>query len=169
MYYQLYKHMHLFLIWIAGLGSRFIWVNLVALHGGEKRKVLIHMYKMKCDPCGYPVCKNCTLFTKLGNHKFVKSGSQDWTCYNCVQVIFPFNHFTNDDVFDGCSIELYYDCDLLDLQYLQSEIVDPFNFDDKKGYIPHSDINPNSCYYNEHSYTRQMNSNCYHEDFFNHF
>ena len=150
------------------MGSRFICINHVTLHdGGENRKVLIYMYKSKCDLCASPVHKNCTLFVKIEHHNFVRSRHQDWTCQNCVESIFPFNHFTDDDVFHGCLIDSSYDCYPLD-PYLQPKIFDPYNFNDEKDYIPCSVIDPDSCYYNELSYFTQTNSNNYHEDSCNH-
>ena len=45
---------------------------------------------------------------------------------------------------------------------------DPFNLNDEKDYIPCTDIDPDSCYYNDLSFSIQKNSNYYHEDSFNH-
>ena len=53
--------------------------------------------------------------------------------------------------------------------HVQPKIFYPFDLNDEKDYIPCSDIDPDSCYYNDLSYTIQMNSNYYHEDSFNHF
>ena len=38
---------------------------------------------------------------------------------------------------------------------------------DEKEYIPYTDIDPDSCYYNELSFSIQMKSNHYHENSFN--
>ena len=127
------------------------------------------MYKIKCDLCSSPVHKNCTLFTKNEYHDFIISGSPDWTCQNCVESIFPFNHIIDDNVFFGCLLELCYDCSLFYPDYVQPKIFYPFDLNDEKDYIPCSDIDPDSCYCNDLSYTIQMNSNYYHEDSFNHF
>ena len=134
-----------------------------------KKKVLIHMYKIKCDICSSPVHKNCTLLTKNEYHDFIISGSPDWTCQNCVESIFPFNHIIDDNVFLGCLLELPYDYCLFYPDYVQPKIFYPFDLNDEKDHIPCSDIDPDSCYYNALSYTIQMNSNYYHEDSFNHF
>ena len=102
-------------------------------------------------------------------HDFIKSGSPERTCQNCVESIFPFNHIIDDNVFLGCLLELSYDCCLFDPEYVQPKIFHPFDLNDEKDYIPCSDIDPDSCYYNDLSYTIQMNSNYYHEDSTNHF
>ena len=132
------------------------------------KKVLIHMYALTCNLCSCPIHRNCTLFNNDEYNDFVKTGSQDWTCSICAESIFPFNHIVVDDVFQSALFELSSDCCLLDPDYVQPKMFDPFNLNDEKDYIPCTDIDPDSCYYNELSFSIQKNSNYYHEDSFNH-
>ena len=126
------------------------------------------MYALTCNLCSCPIHRNCTLFTNDEYNDFVKTGSQDWTCRICAESIFPFNHIAVDDVFQSALFELSSDCCLLDPDYVQPKMFDPFNLNDEKDYIPCTDIDPDSCYYNELSFSIQKNSNYYHEDSFNH-
>ena len=73
----------------------------------------------------------------------------------------------DDAVFHSVLVELSNDCCLFDHDYNQPKIFDPFNLNDEKEYIPCTDIDPDSCYYNELSFSIQMNSNYYHENSFN--
>ena len=126
------------------------------------------MYALTCNLCSYPIHRNCTLFTNDVYNDCVKTGSQDWTCRICAEPIFPFNHIVVDDVFQSALLELFSDCCLLDPDYLQPKMFDLFNLNDEKDYIPCTDIDPDSCYYNELSFSIQKNSNYHHEDSFNH-
>ena len=126
------------------------------------------MYALTCNLCSYPIHRNCTLFTNNEYDDFVKTGSQDWTCRICAESIFPFNHIVVHDVFQSALFELSSDCCLLDPDYVQPKMFHPFNLNDEKDYIPCTDIDPDSCYYNELSFSIQKNSNYYHEDSFNH-
>ena len=69
--------------------------------------------------------------------------------------------------FHSILVELSNDCCLFDHDYNQPKIFDPFNMKDEKEYIPYTDIDPDSCYYNELSFSIQMKSNYYHENSFN--
>ena len=67
----------------------------------------------------------------------------------CAESIFPFNHIVVDDVFQSALFELPSDCCLLDPDFVQPKMVDPFNLNDEKDYIPCTDIDPDNCFYNE--------------------
>ena len=67
----------------------------------------------------------------------------------CAESIFPFNHIVVDDVFQSALFELPSDCCLLDPDYVQPKMFDPFNLNDEKDYIPCTDIDPDNCFYNE--------------------
>ena len=71
--------------------------------------------------------RNCTLFTNNEYNDFVKTGSQDWTCRICAESIFPFNHIVVDDVFQIALFELSSDCCLLDPDYVQPKMFDPYH------------------------------------------
>ena len=148
----------------------FLWHYMMA---GEicsvcRQKVLNHMYCMICDICRFPVHRNCTLFIRTEYNDHMNAGTPDWTCQKCVESAFPFNHIIDDDVFHGCLHEFSCDHTLSASEYVQTKIFNPFNLNDDKDYIPCSDIDPDSCYYNHLSFSIQMNSNYYHEDSFNH-
>ena len=80
---------------------------------------------------------------------------------------FPFNHIVDNDVYYSSLLELTSDCRLFGPDYAQTKIFDPFDLNDEKDYIPCTDINPDSYYYNDLSFSIQQNSNYYHEDSFN--
>ena len=74
----------------------------------------------------------------------------------------------DDTVFHNVLVEFANDCYLLDPCFIQPKIFDHFNLNDDKDYIPCTDIDPDSCYCNELSFSIQMNSNYYDEASFNH-
>ena len=132
------------------------------------KKVLIHMYALKCDACHTLVHRNCTLFTINEYDDFIKTGNLDWTCRICIETIFPFNRITDNHVFQNSLVELFSDCHPFNNDSTQHKIFNPFNLNDEKDYIPCTDIDPDSCYYNDLSFSIQKNSNYYHEESFNH-
>ena len=131
------------------------------------RKVLIHMYALTCDLCYHPVHRNCSLFSCNEYNEFIKNGRRDWTCRICLESVFPFNHMVNDTVFHNVLVEFANDYCLLDPWFIQAKIFDPFSLNDEKEYLPCTDIDPDSCYYNELSFCIQMNGNYYDEASFN--
>ena len=74
----------------------------------------------------------------------------------------------DDTVFHNVLIEFANDGRLLDPCFIQPQIFDPFNLNDENNYIPCTDIDPDSCYYNELSFSIHMNINYYDEASFNH-
>ena len=131
------------------------------------KKVIISLRALKCDLCCKLTHKNCTLFTIKEYNDFIKTGNPVWTCRICAESIFPFNHIVDNDVYYSSLLELTSDCRLFGPDYAQFKIFDPFDLNDKKDYIPCTDINPDSYYYNDLSFSIQQNSNYYHEDSFN--
>ena len=121
---------------------------------------------MICDICRFHVHRNCTLFTRTEYNDHMNAGTSDWTCQKCVESAFPFNHIIDDDVFHGCLHEFSCDHTLSASEYVQTKIFNPFNLNDDKDYIPCSDIDLDSCYYNRLSFSIQMNSNYYHVTFY---
>ena len=125
------------------------------------------MHVLKCDLCSKLTHRNCTLFTIKEYNDFVKTGNPAWTCRICAESIFPFNHIVDNDVYYSSLLELTSDCRLFGPDYAQTKIFDPFDLNDEKDYIPCTDINPDSYYYNDLSLSIQQNSNYYHENSFN--
>ena len=125
------------------------------------------MHALKCDLCCKLTHKNCTLFTIKEYNDFIKTGNPVWTCRICAESVFPFNHIVDNDVYYSSLLELTSDCRLFGPDYAQTKIFDPFDLNDEKDYIPCADINPDSYYYNDLSFSIQQNSNYYHEDSFN--
>ena len=126
------------------------------------------MYSLKCDACHNLVHRNCTLFTINEYDDFIKTGNLDWTCRICIETIFPFNRITDNHVFENSLVEFFSDCRPFNIDSTQHKIFNPFNLNDEKDYIPCTDIDPDSCYYNDLSFSIQKNSNYYHEESFNH-
>ena len=125
------------------------------------------MHVLKCDLCCKLTHRNCTLFTIKEYNDFIKTGNPAWTCRICAESIFPFNHIIDNDVYYSSLLELTSDCRLFGPDYAQTKIFHPFDLNDEKDYIPCTDINPDSYYYNDLSFSIQQNSNYYHEDSFN--
>ena len=57
---------------------------------------------------------------------------------------------------------------LIHSDYVLPKMFDPLNLNDEKDYIPCTDIDPDSCCYNELSFYIPKNNNYYHADYFNH-
>ena len=79
------------------------------------------------------------------------------TTWNKAYSILLYSILVDDTVFHNVLVAN--DCCLLDPCFIQPKIFDPFNLNDEKDYIPCTDIDPDSCYYNELSFSIQMNSN----------
>ena len=144
-----------YLFCIAGLGSSLnpsvIWRDMME---GENcpicmKKVYFRMYALKCGASHNLVHRNCTLFTINEYDDFIKSGNLDWTCRICIESIFPFNRITDDDVFQNSLVEYFSDCHPFNIDSTQHKIFNPFNLNDEKDYLPCTDIDPDSCYYND--------------------
>ena len=131
------------------------------------KKDIINLHAFKCDLCCKLTHRNCTLFTIKEYNDFIKTGNPVWTCRICAESIFPFNHIVDNDVYYSSLLELTSDCRLFYPYYAQSNMFDPFDLNDEKDYIPCTDINPDSYYYNDLSFSIQQNSNYYYEDSFN--
>ena len=98
--------------WVPVLNPSVVWRDMME---GENcpiwmKKVLIHMYALKCDACHNLVNRNCTLFTINEYDDLIKIGNLDWTFRICIESIFPFNHITDNHVFQNSLVEYFSDC-----------------------------------------------------------
>ena len=92
-------------------------------------------------------CKNCLEkhHTKCININETEVMCELWYCPYCVQAIFPFNHFDDDDYFYSAVIEGMLDCSFR-LKEINSKIFTPFEINDSFD-TPFADIDPDFQYY----------------------
>ena len=87
-----------------------------------------------------------------------------WYCPYCVQAIFPFNHFDDDDDFYSAVIEGMLDCSFR-LQEINNKIFTPFEINDSFD-TPFADIDPDNQYYTNFHQNGNLNCDYYFEDKF---
>ena len=87
-----------------------------------------------------------------------------WYCPYCVQTIFPYNHFDDDDDFYSTVIDGMLDCSFR-LHEINSKIFTPFEINDTVD-TPFSDIDPDYQYYANLHHNSNVNYDYYFEDKF---
>ena len=111
-------------------------------------------------------CKNCLInyHKKCINVDKTEVLSELWYCPYCVQVIFPYNHFDDDDDFYSAVIECKLDCSFR-LYEINNKIFTPFEINDSFD-TPFADINPDYQYYTNFHHNGKLNCDYYLEDKF---
>ena len=111
-------------------------------------------------------CKNCLInyHKKCINVDKTEVLSELWYCPYCVQVIFPYNHFDDDDDFYSAVIECKLDCSFR-LYEINNKIFTPFEINDSFD-TPFADIDPDYQYYTNFHHNGKLNCDYYLEDKF---
>ena len=111
-------------------------------------------------------CSNCLVkyHTKCINLNKDEALTEFWYCPYCVQTIFPYNHFDDDDDFYSAVIEGMLDCSFR-LHEINSKIFTPFEINDTVD-TPFSDIDPEYQYYANLHHNNNLNCDYYFEDKF---
>ena len=111
-------------------------------------------------------CKNCLInyHTKCINVDKPEVLSELWYCPYCVQVIFPYNHFDDDDDFYSTVIECKLDCSFR-LHEINNKIFTPFEINDSFD-TPFAYIYPDYQYYTNFHHNGKLNCDYYFEDKF---
>ena len=102
--------------------------------------------------------------TKCINVNKNEALSELWYCPYCVQTIFPYNHFDDDDDFYSAVIEGMLDCSFR-LHEINSKVFTPFEINDSID-TPFSDIDPDYQYYRNLHHNGNLNCDYYFEDTF---
>ena len=118
--------------------------------------------------CVQILCENCK--TKC-HVKCVNLEREDleyinnWFCPKCVESIFPFNHFHDNEDFYGAILEELLDCSY---QYhiINQRIFNPFEVNDDHEY-PLTEIDPDIQFYLNSHYLKSTKCDYYHENSFN--
>ena len=112
-------------------------------------------------------CQNCQVKHHLTciNIKKDEIISDIWYCPGCVQGIFAYNHFDDDDDFYCAIIQGVSDC-ASRLQEMDSKVFIPFEINDSLD-TPFGDIDPDMQYYTDMNYVENMKCDYYFEDSFN--
>ena len=111
-------------------------------------------------------CSNCLVkyHTKCINENSSEVFCELWYCPYCVQAIFPYNHFDDDDDFYSAVIEGMLDCPFR-LHEINSKVFTPFEINDSFD-TPFSEIDPDYQYYTNLHQNGNLNCDYYYEDKF---
>ena len=111
-------------------------------------------------------CSNCLIkyHTKCINENRSEVFCELWYCPYCVQAIFPYNHFDDDDDFYPAVIEGMLDCSFR-LDEINSKAFTPFEINDSFN-TPFSEIDPDYQYYTNLHQNGNLNCDYYYEDKF---
>ena len=132
------------------------------------RKVLRHSNQLKCSICKNILHLNCISgLTKKDNIFVDRSTMTDWICPTCVSVIFPYNHFTENDDFLNALADDWRSDLCIPYHFIQNDdrVFQPFELNVDTN-TPLSDIDPDLQYY-QNQYPSNIPCDYYLEDHFN--
>ena len=132
------------------------------------KRVLSHAHRLQCSNCKDLVHVNCLPFVSKTDSIYKERENNLWFCKKCVQTIFPFNHYDEDDEFmevlsESCSHEPPVPIDIVNNS---NKLFIPFELNDNEN-LPIHDADPDLQFYPSMC-NRTLNACDYHlEDSFN--
>ena len=109
-----------------------------------KKRILRHEYHVNCCLCKLNCHKKCLPLFNETDFEYAKNVNNSWSCKNCNENIFPFNHIEEDVEFLRTICDDY----LIDMN---DRLFHPFEFDNVENDDPLVDIDPDYNFYNIYS------------------
>ena len=129
-------------------------------------RVLNHSLNLLCSVCYLPVHRECIPLSR-DEFKALQETEYDWMCTICLEGVFPFNHYHEEEDYLDSIFE--FTTGIADMHEKFSEkIFIPFEINDFEQKIPIFEIDPDLHFFNEMNKNMIQNSNYFMEETLNH-
>ena len=134
-----------------------------------EKNVLQHEKILFCSCCCKYTHRNCSGLSKA-QYEYVRFDTS-WYCKKCIEEIFPFNHIDDECIFLRAISEISVNSDIIVRYHSECKIFNPFeiNEDDSNILEYHGDLDPDKCFFNQHSHSLLEACNYQTEQTFNNY
>ena len=161
-----YPNKHLYVLHINRLWLQFVrWITVLSV----TKKVLQHDKTLYCSCCCKYIHRNCSGLLNA-QYEYVKSDTS-WYCKKYIGEMFPFNHIDDESIFLKAISEISPSSDIIIRHHTESKIFNPFeiNEDDSNILEYQGDLDPDKCFFNQHSHSLLEACNYQTEQTFNNY
>ena len=134
-----------------------------------EKNVLQHEKILFCSCCCKYTHRNCSGLSKA-QYEYVRFDTS-WYCKKCIEDIIPFNHIDDKCIFLRAISEISVNSDIIVRYHSECKIFNPFeiNEDDSNILEYHGDLDPDKCFFNQHSHSLLKACNYQTEQTFNNY
>ena len=134
-----------------------------------EKNILQHEKILFCSCCCKYAHRNCSGLSKA-QYEYARSDTS-WYCKKCIEEIFPFNHIDDECIFLRAISEISVSSDIIVRYHSECKIFNPFeiNEDDSNILEYHGDLDPDKCFFNQHSHSLLEACNYQTEQTFNNY